>query len=72
MSNTDDKIKCGKCLVFRDPTHYHQIIKRQDHDIDSDENGFSYYVRQTKLCLHCRNYLKDRLKKENKNKNKNS
>ena len=58
------KIKCGKCLVLRDETYYHQIIRRRDWGVDSDDDGYSFFIKNTKLCIHCRTYLRDRLKDE--------
>lgn len=50
---------CKRCNVEREDPSFIQIIKRQTHEPGSDDDGYMYYAKATKLCCVCREYLRE-------------
>ena len=51
---------CNRCKLFKNIDCFNRIIKRKDYRLDCDYNGYSIYLKDTKLCLDCRLYLRSK------------
>lgn len=55
---------CSLCRKQKTKKHFYRVIKRRDYYIDCDEDGFNYYLKETEICLDCREILIQRSKKK--------
>lgn len=49
-----DNKKCSKCKKITSKELFENIIKIQDHGLNSDKDGYTNYLRIFKLCSFCR------------------
>jgi len=55
---------CPYCKVNKLEEYFTRIIKRKDYAIDSDDEGYSLYLKNTILCLDCRIIYREKNKKK--------
>ena len=65
MNNNDNKIvkHCNICKTYKCNDYFVRIIKKRDYEIDCDNDGYSYYMKNTIICLECRLILREKNKK---------
>ena len=51
----DDTQKyCKYCKVAKDKGYFVRTIQRKNYGPDCDEDGYTYYKKDTTVCLDCR------------------
>ena len=53
---------CPVCKESKCDEYFTRIIKRKDYNIDCDDDGYSYYLKVTLICLDCRLKLREKNK----------
>jgi hypothetical protein len=59
-NNNETHKFCTRCKTHKNIDFFNRIIKRKDYRVDCDFEGYSIYLKNTKLCLDCRLYLRNK------------
>ena len=45
---------CKSCKLYKNIKEFLKIIRREDFGLNSDEDGFSHFLKELKQCISCR------------------